>query len=108
MDHLQKEVKAKRKEFRDIETKLSEHYGEDRALSNKERERLTERFAELRSEVIALYTEIVKKEAENELSENKVAYDAPRFGSGRMLSEAALRNSRLEQFRGCSNPDYKF
>ena len=84
-------VKAKRKEFRDIETKLSEHYGEDRALSNKEREHLTERFAELRSEVIALYTEIVKKETENELSENKrVAYDDSRFGSGHMLFEDAL------------------
>ena len=111
MDHLQKKVEAKRAKFRGIETKLSEHYGEDRALSEEERKRLTERLAELRSEVIALYTEIVKKEAEQELSDNKrakVAYDGPQFGSGRMLSRTAQQNSRLTQFRGCSNPKYQF
>ena len=106
MDHLQKEVEAKQDEFRGIETKLTEHY--DRALSEKERKRLTERLAELRSEVIALYTEIVKKETETNEVSKSTAYDGPQFGSGRMLSRTAQQNSRLTQFRGCSNPKYQF
>ena len=59
---------TKRKEYRNIETKLTNHYEPTKILSDAERERLTKRLHELKNEVRALYTEIVRKEAENELS----------------------------------------
>ena len=59
---------TKGKEYRNIETKLTNHYAPTKILSDAERERLTKRLHELKNEVRALYTEIVRKEAENELS----------------------------------------
>ena len=59
---------ARRHEYRNIETELTNHYEPAKILSDEERERLIERLRELKREVRALYTKIVIKEAENELS----------------------------------------
>ena len=109
LKELQREVLARRDEYRNIETELTNHYEPAKILSDEERERLIERLRELKREVTALYTKIVKKEAENDLAENKrAAYDDPVFGSGRVLSDEDARKTKFK-LTGKYDPDkYKF
>ena len=64
LEKLQREVLARRDEYRNIETELTNHYEPAKILSDEERERLLARLRESENEVTELYKKIVRKEAE--------------------------------------------
>ena len=64
LEALQEEVKTKRKDYRNIQTELTNHYAPAKILTDKDRENLLKRLRESENEVIALYEKIVRKEAE--------------------------------------------
>jgi hypothetical protein len=64
LEALQREVLARRDEYRDIETELTNHYAPAKILTDKDRENLLKRLRVLYDEVLSLFQKIVRKEAE--------------------------------------------